>query len=434
MEEQTILDVGSKVRFEVWGGGYNWLKSNADSSREIQKLIDDVILPHYKNSTPPLPKKVLLVTHSMGGLVVRSLTIDKPDVAWGGVIGAMPANGSMDAYIRARRGTRNLETSTAGWGDKLVGAITERILGNNAEPISRLFSQAPGALELLPFGETYNKDIDKIEVCVEEGGAATMPDRQGKKGVWLHIDPFQGQPFRQLPKVDPYTEIYMCEDWYGLIPQDVRKKYINPETMPEIDGKKFSHEEEEDCDPEMDCDGFPEKTPTYSFSDLIGKVKNFHMKIKNKYPKDSYTLWSGAAGDWLTANECYWQVRPKTRGWLKNWPIFDSDKLKDDKKGTITLGDKEIELFALSSRGDQTVAVGSWWADRKAANVLGHFVIGLGPPALEFSTEEQRSNEARERDGEGMDHQNFYKDPRVEDASIYSAINIIHNHLKDFEQ
>lgn len=53
-------------RFEVWGGGYNWLEGNTESARKIQHFIETTVLPHYKKNLAT-NNQVILVTHSMGG-------------------------------------------------------------------------------------------------------------------------------------------------------------------------------------------------------------------------------------------------------------------------------------------------------------------------------------------------------------------------------
>lgn len=97
LTREEILHAAN-YQFDVWAGGYNWLQSNRDSGAAIKELIEKTILPFYNEGksvvvkdTPdgkggsycinerPAPsramaKGVIVVTHSMGGLVSRALT------------------------------------------------------------------------------------------------------------------------------------------------------------------------------------------------------------------------------------------------------------------------------------------------------------------------------------------------------------------------
>src|SRR5690349_6675197 len=56
--------------------GYDWRKSNADSGAKLKQRIKDVLKEH------PSAKQVIIVTHSMGGLVTRAALLQgaEPDV------------------------------------------------------------------------------------------------------------------------------------------------------------------------------------------------------------------------------------------------------------------------------------------------------------------------------------------------------------------
>src|SRR5690606_35866011 len=58
----------ANYRYEVWGGGYNWLQSNEDSGQDLIDYIEDVVFAHHRAQGQTV-EKVILVTHSMGGLV-----------------------------------------------------------------------------------------------------------------------------------------------------------------------------------------------------------------------------------------------------------------------------------------------------------------------------------------------------------------------------
>ena len=131
--------------FPVHAMGYNWLKSNrisgVDISRRISCLIED-----YKNQGFWC-EKVVLVTHSMGGLVARAVIHPKigkiNDKVLGVVHGVMPAVGAGAAYKRMRCGVESTWHS-------LSATIGAAILGNNGEDVTAVLAGAPGAMQLLP--------------------------------------------------------------------------------------------------------------------------------------------------------------------------------------------------------------------------------------------------------------------------------------------
>lgn len=69
---QSELEQVSKYWYPVHAVGYNWLQSNEDSGKYLAKKIDE-ILAHYRDKWgSKAVQKVVLVTHSMGGLVARA--------------------------------------------------------------------------------------------------------------------------------------------------------------------------------------------------------------------------------------------------------------------------------------------------------------------------------------------------------------------------
>ena len=60
------------MRFPVYACGYNWLRSNLVSAKRLAERIDKVIKDN--NSKSSTCDQVILITHSMGGLVARACT------------------------------------------------------------------------------------------------------------------------------------------------------------------------------------------------------------------------------------------------------------------------------------------------------------------------------------------------------------------------
>lgn len=158
--------------------GYNWLQSNADSAMLLGAYIGKVLRDYHGRLAV---NKVILVTHSMGGLVARhySENMNGQENILGIVHGVMPDLGSPTAYRRMKIGERG---------------ITGMIIGDNAEKLMPVLAQSPGPLQLLP-SRTYGSG-------------------------WLRIE---GANSRQsLPLDDPYKEIYLNKAaWWRLCEQDL---------------------------------------------------------------------------------------------------------------------------------------------------------------------------------------------------------------------
>jgi hypothetical protein len=174
--------------FPVHAVGYNWLQTNFQSALTLKSRINQLIESYVAKGFDC--RKVVLVTHSMGGLVARALV--HPSVGnyagkvLGVVHGVMPAVGAPAAYKRIRCGFE---------GSGILAAI----LGNNGPAVSAVLANSPGGLELLPSAQYGNG--------------------------WLRIKQ-GGNVEKSLPvNGDPYAEIYTLRDkWYGLLVE----QWINP--------------------------------------------------------------------------------------------------------------------------------------------------------------------------------------------------------------
>lgn len=181
-------DLLARARYQmpVHACGYNWLGSNQLAAEELARSIDSIIAQYDRD--PFWCQQVLLVTHSMGGLVARACS-DLPGMAAkiaGIVHGVMPSVGAAVAYRRCK----------VGMGDE--DAAAGLVIGSDGQEVTAVFAQAPGALQLLP-----------------SKGYATQ---------WLRVAQ-GGQAELTRPAADPYAEIYRRKDvWWGL----VRQEWLKP--------------------------------------------------------------------------------------------------------------------------------------------------------------------------------------------------------------
>ncbi len=184
--------------FPVHAMGYNWLQSNHESAlkirKRIQKLIDDYQSRGFQC------EKVIVLTHSMGGLVARALSHPQignmSETILGVVHGVLPALGAPAAYKRMRCGF-----------EEHIGGLdpTPKIIGNKGSEVTAVLGNSPGGLQLLP--------------CRAYGNE------------WLEIR-HNKVLFGSFPKNgDPYDEIYKVRNrWYGLI----REEWLNPAEQPNV--------------------------------------------------------------------------------------------------------------------------------------------------------------------------------------------------------
>ena len=181
--------------FPVHVFGYNWLKDNAISAQELTEYIDNV-LNTYKNKHGYglAVEKVIIVTHSMGGLVARYAMNPPKGVEFNGcqdkvlgvVHGVIPDLGSPAAY-------RRMKTGAGKEGNPGL------VLGATAEKLMPVLARAPAPLQLLPY-PSYKSPWLTIE------GEGSYPQKK---------EPQKGKP-------DPFTDIYLRNDvWWKLYKSDI---------------------------------------------------------------------------------------------------------------------------------------------------------------------------------------------------------------------
>ncbi|WP_426176620.1 esterase/lipase family protein [Massilia sp. TWR1-2-2] len=221
-----------KYRFPVDACGYNWLDDNVKAAIHLKARIEAVIA-RYRGEKK-MCEKVILITHSMGGLVGRycSELLGMSDKILGVVHGVMPAIGAAAVYRRFKAGTE---------GD-LVAAL---VLGRNAAEMTAVLSSAPGPMQLLPTAEYGNG--------------------------WLQIK--DGKKLISFPqKGDPYTEIYTVRGkWWSMCDD----KLINPKTA-QHDGNsgRITHD-----------------TEWLDFVNVVKlKVRPFHVGVANRYHPNTHAF------------------------------------------------------------------------------------------------------------------------------------------------
>lgn len=183
--------------FPVHVYGYNWLQDNKTSAEGLVNFIDRTI-SLYKNQCGhgmPFPagqEKVIIVTHSMGGLVARyaSQVLGAKDKILGIVHGVIPDLGSPAAYRRMKVGAKQ---------EGMAGAV----LGNTAKDLMPVLARAPAPLQLLPSAKYLSgASWLTVEGAGEDGSDVKLPQTR-----------------------DPFGEIYLNKTlWYRLYEPDIIDK------------------------------------------------------------------------------------------------------------------------------------------------------------------------------------------------------------------
>lgn len=136
---EAELEKFAECHYPVYALGYNWLQSNAVSADRLEKRINDII--KFWTDRKQQCSQVILVTHSMGGLVARACAKRIPDKILGVVHGVMPALGAPVCYRRIACGTE---------GGSFIANKFAEIAGRTEADTTAVMATAPGPLELLP--------------------------------------------------------------------------------------------------------------------------------------------------------------------------------------------------------------------------------------------------------------------------------------------
>ena len=218
--------------------GYNWMDDIAQSAKYLGEKITALIDFYNQNG---VCKQVILVTHSMGGLVARYCSeVDntklkhtaKREKIAGIVHGVMPTVGAAVAYRRCKVGM---------WDEDRKTSIA---IGTNGREVTAVFAQSPGTLQLLPSKQYPVQD-------------------------WLQVTDSEGSLLPDQPKTDdPYKNIYKVKDkWWGLI----NAAWLSPKDGPGFDWTDYLL--------------------------AIGKAEDFHDAVADKYHANTYGFYGSALAD-----------------------------------------------------------------------------------------------------------------------------------------
>lgn len=350
----------AKFRMPVYACGYNWLASNTIGAERLQERIQHVIDANNRNGFKC--EQVVLVTHSMGGLVARRCAL-LPGMSGkiaGIVHGVMPAVGAAVAYRRCKVGMKD-ESYMAGL-----------VIGSTGQEVTAVFSQAPGALQLLPSGEYRAK--------------------------WLKVKDASGKDIEVQPTKDPYDDIYLRRDrWWCLI----REEWLRP-----TGGRPLSWDQ---------------------FTSNINASRNFHKQIQGQYHPVTY-LYYGADSKHASFETIRWKMRAGARPDDKPAPSADQvrnmrfDQVRDDGSNPLHVGGKtEVVNNYSYYGGGSTTYQSSYWelvAEKQDGGGDGTVPVSSGKaPLLSASNSSHIRQQFRMT---GFEHEPSYQNATAQLATLYS--------------
>lgn len=259
------VSLSYKYLYPVYACGYNWLDSNVESATRLAGRIKEIKNTYLAKGNKC--EKVIIVTHSMGGLVARhySEILNGAENILGIVHGVMPSIGAAATYTRMKAGTEgnglasHLATTVIGQTgtDSIMGAVGAKILGENAAEMTAVLSQSPGPLQLLP-GKEYGMH-------------------------WLKFQ--AGNQLCSKPETDPFDDIYTVRGkWWSLCEDHL----INPNN---VSNNKI----------QMDKDWL-------QYLLIINKkVKPFVDNLSGKFHKNSYAFYS-SSDNYLSYGNVMWRA------------------------------------------------------------------------------------------------------------------------------
>lgn len=308
LDEQTLKQAVKDCWFPVHAMGYNWLQSNRVSAERVAKRIDLLIKRYMQQGFQC--EKVIVVTHSMGGLVARALVHPEignlNDKILGIVHGVMPATGAGAAYKRMRCGFEDPGLNSM----SPKASIAAKVLGNFGSEVTAVLGNAQGGLELLPT-KAYGNN-------------------------WLRVT-HRGEMLMSLPQTgDPYEEIYKVRGkWYSLI----REEWLNP----------------------ADIRGGPTFSKTCK---LLDKARAFHNAICTTYHPLSYAHY-GADANRSAWHQVVWNLDAKAKILdVQTLRIEDDDeqgklRVNNDSTGFECTASFSAVMLAAVDPGDETVPLHS---------------------------------------------------------------------------
>ncbi|WP_155625580.1 esterase/lipase family protein [Burkholderia pseudomultivorans] len=435
--DDEFLRVGDYY-YPVWAAGYNWLASNEASADQLIKRINEAVAYYQKGSYWISTGKVIIVTHSMGGLVTRravqKLSGAASKVASGsGNDSTEPSqdkpnsagdNSSTDAYGEHPEESRPSTSSASESGgpsgnssaansssaqsscagpDTVLGVVHGVQPVGGAPVVYRRFRAGcevngsfniEGAMVAVVMGWSAG-DI----VCVmgsSPGPLELLPTKHVTPG-WLKFSRkgYGGKvdAMNPLPESDPYEEIYsktVKDVWWGMVDE----KLLNPAGLDKDSGKS-------DFQRYLDC---------------LRAARNFHNTLQLYCHPVTYAYY-GADPQHVTFGEIGWTTKDEIGvefEWgLKNLVSTDFDSFG---KSRLEFGNQKatfkIDEAPAPPKVGAAITDNTFSGDGTVPFYSGNMIMDCEPKPIVFRMT-------------GFDHQMSYNNESVRQCVTWSIGKII---------
>jgi hypothetical protein len=263
---ESELEKHADYYYPVYAFGYNWLGSCNDAAKRLRERIESLI--EFWGKGNRVCSKVILVTHSMGGLVARACAKEIPDSILGVIHGVMPALGAPACYRRIACGTERSSPSD-GPLDKQVSGTVADILGDTPDRTMPVMANSPGALELLP-NHLYPQPW--LHMCL----LSSVNNKETARDI-VH-----------LPSLNPYDMYRDMQSWYRL---------FDPKLIDQA-GKYLGGEDE----------------AKQAVKTVIAIAEHFHREILDTYYHPNTYAFYGADPDHRSFGSVRWMTRDSGAG------------------------------------------------------------------------------------------------------------------------
>jgi pimeloyl-ACP methyl ester carboxylesterase len=357
--------------YPVWAYGYNWLGDPEIAAEGLTKRIDAILKHYTKGKYFRHQGKVIIITHSMGGLITRRAAQMDSSKILGVVHGVCPLSGAAVIYRRMRAGQE---------GSLMVAAI----MGNTQEKMTVQIGRSPGAFILAP-----TKDYPPNWL------RAYATDKEEAKDLLF-----------SLPKADPYSEIYAktTDDvWWGM---------VDPRLL----------------DPMGVMTGYDDTlTPTQAYKIAIGVAEGFHDRLKLYAHPETYGFYGTDNGKYRSFGHVSWLNTSKIT-WEPGGIMNAEYNTPESRKIFETKGGSTYHL-----NGEASVTVRNTTTPKRAyehvifrlieqPNVTGDGTV----PAYSGEMLKKLTPALKEVLGiPGYEHQSAFDDTYAYQASIYFITRII---------
>ena len=295
-------------------GGWVNFRAARTSGERLAKRVTSLI-DHYKNSGR-ICSHVIVITHSMGGLVTRAAVkvLDQQgakDKVLGVIHGVQPVNGSPASYWRMKAGFERPEGIT--WKGKLATDV----LGQTGRDVMAVLANIPGGFELLP-SHTYRDNAGNprwIQVVIE--------------GTSIRF-PAGGDVYEEIYKIDDKDD----ENYLRLVPDPAylvgRRRNWTGRNLPRT---------------------------VIKYNERVDAARSFHNKVGTESLVPAYVFWGNGMD---TADTITFTGTQSDRGRFRApWPVWKfgagAFSLKITNASTVVT----IRLENPNGDGDGTVSVSS---------------------------------------------------------------------------